>query len=59
MSDEIEIHFLKMEIEELKASAHQTASQTLNYFLDLKVMLEDDDVDEALDMLNELTGESK
>ena len=53
----MELTFAKNEIEDLKrAGAHQK-SATLNLLIDLKVMLEDGDYDEAIDLIKEYTGE--
>ena len=51
----MELTFAKQEIEDLKrAGAHQR-SATLNLLIDLKVMLEDGDYDEALTVIKEHT----
>ena len=55
MSDSMEIHMLKQQMEEMKNRAGTARSATLNAFLDLKVMIEEGDYDEALEMLEELT----
>ena len=47
--------FLNQKIEELEKLARKQKSQTLNMLIDLKVMLEDDDIDEAIKLLAELT----
>ncbi len=53
----MELTFAKNEIESLKrAGAHQK-SATLNLLIDLKVMLEDGDYEEAIDLIKEYTDE--
>lgn len=53
--DDLKITMLEQKIEDFEKAAQQQKSQLLTLFLDLKVMLENEEVEEALEMLNELT----
>ena len=56
MSD-MELVFAKQEIEDLKQQMNHAQSMVLNVLLDLKVMLEDGDYDEALELIKGHTDE--
>lgn len=52
-----ELAFAKQEIESLKRAADMQRSSHINVLIDLQVMLQDGDHDEALEILNELLDE--
>ena len=59
MSDALKITMLEQQLRDMEAAANMQRSATLNTLIDLRVMLEDGDYDEALERLNELTGDEE
>ena len=54
----MELQMLKQELLNLKAAAARQRSATLSLMMDLKSMLQEGDIDEALERINELVGEA-
>lgn len=57
MSTELEMIFMKARLADFEAAASMQRSRTINTLIDLRVMLQDGDYDEALEMLDELVGD--
>ena len=56
MSNDLEVTFMKQRVADLESAASMQRSRTLNTLMDLRVMLQDGDYDEALEMLDVLVG---
>jgi len=59
MGDSMEVLMLKNQIKDMENSARMARSATLNAFLDLMVMLDEEDLDAMREMLDELTGDAQ
>ena len=53
----MELTFAKNEIEDLKRQMNHARSSVLTLLLDLKVMLEEGEYEEAIDLIKEHVGE--
>ncbi|MEX1669103.1 hypothetical protein AB4876_09280 [Zhongshania guokunii] len=54
MNANLEMIFMKQKLADFEAAASMQRSRTINTLIDLRVMLQDGDYDEALEMLDEL-----
>ena len=59
MSEGIEMAFLKQQLSDMESAARLQRSRTINTLINLRVMLQDGDYDEALEMLDELVGDEE
>ena len=57
MAHDMEVAMLERRVEELETAAIMQRSAHITILLDLKVMLQDGDVEQAMEMLQEMTGD--